>query len=498
MKKQKKTAKTVSIEKKTAGTKNKKVKESGGTSSDKPVVSEIKPVSLNIRTYQVGFGDCFLLSFSYSETLNLEDRQRHILIDFGSTGMPPGTAPDQMMQVALDIENKTGGKLHVVVATHRHKDHISGFTTKSGEGTGDIIARMKPEVVIQPWTEDPNINDSTVNLQNARGENSKPAAQANTLHTVSLHAMNTISEALLTEITLLSDEKRFKQPLGGGVVNQIKFLADDNKLPNKSAVENLQKMGKKNLFVNHGTNLDLSELLPGIGIGILGPPTLEQHAEIKKERATDKDEFWMLRLASAQKFWQQQAATGRMLEKFVVGKDNLFPDAAVIARVVPSQDRWFIRQLRAMRGQQMLGLVRILDKAMNNTSVILLFDVGGKKLLFPGDAQIENWEYALSIKDNLEKLKAVDVYKVGHHGSRNATPKTLWNNFEHKSENSAAHSRLQTVVSTMEGKHGSRANRSEVPRQTLVDALRSQSDYHTTQTAAGDRKLFEDIVISFS
>jgi hypothetical protein len=32
---------------------------------------------------------------------------------------------------------------------------------------------------------------------------------------------------------------------------------------------------------------------------------------------------------------------------------------------------------------------------MNNTSVILFFEVGSKKLLFPGDAQIENWSYAL-------------------------------------------------------------------------------------------------------
>ena len=37
------------------------------------------------------------------------------------------------------------------------------------------------------------------------------------------------------------------------------------------------------------------------------------------------------------------------------------------------------------------SIVRILDDALNNTSVILLFEVGGKRLLFPGDAQIENW-----------------------------------------------------------------------------------------------------------
>jgi beta-lactamase superfamily II metal-dependent hydrolase len=39
--------------------------------------------------------------------------------------------------------------------------------------------------------------------------------------------------------------------------------------------------------------------------------------------------------------------------------------------------------------------VTMLDKVMNNTSVILVFEVGNKKLLFPGDAQLENWLFAL-------------------------------------------------------------------------------------------------------
>ena len=61
------------------------------------------------------------------------------------------------------------------------------------------------------------------------------------------------------------------------------------------------------------------------------------------------------------------------------------------------------------------------DDALNSTSLILLFTVGDTKLLFPGDAQIENWQYALKLSDRSEqivkKLETVDVYKVGHHGS---------------------------------------------------------------------------------
>src|SRR4051812_10955024 len=80
------------------------------------------PKSVSIRTYNVGFGDCFLLSFKYAG-----NAERHVLIDFGSTGFPPGVPKTRMMDVAEDIEARTGGTLHAVVATHRHKDHISGF-----------------------------------------------------------------------------------------------------------------------------------------------------------------------------------------------------------------------------------------------------------------------------------------------------------------------------------------------------------------------------------
>ena len=59
------------------------------------------------------------------------------------------------------------------------------------------------------------------------------------------------------------------------------------------------------------------------------------------------------------------------------------------------QTRWFTKRLDTIRGDELLEIVRALDQAMNNTSLILLFEVGAKKLLFAGDAQIENWLYAL-------------------------------------------------------------------------------------------------------
>jgi len=129
---------------------------------------------------------------------------------------------------------------------------------------------------------------------------------------------------------------------------------------------------------------------------------------------------------------------------------------------------------------------------MNNTSLILLFEVFGKKLLFPGDAQIENWSYALVDAPNADDTKAlladVDLYKVGHHGSLNATPKKLlWQAFTKR----GSRKQLTTMLSTMPGKHGKTVSKTEVPRRTLLDALTSESELHNTNKLSAAAKTFE-------
>ena len=51
------------------------------------------PHRITVRMYQVGFGDCFLLSFAYHAPLPDGRRARHVLIDFGSTRWPKDYAP---------------------------------------------------------------------------------------------------------------------------------------------------------------------------------------------------------------------------------------------------------------------------------------------------------------------------------------------------------------------------------------------------------------------
>lgn len=424
------------------------------------------PKSLKIRTYHVGFGDCFLLSFAYAK-----GPERHVLIDYGSTGLPPKTPKTRMMDIAEDIKKRTGGKLHAVVATHRHKDHISGFETrKNGKGTGDVIRALKPDLVVQPWTEDPDLDP------NATG----PAAAAGGhKHVANLSSMQSV--AALTMLQTRST-RYFNKELR----DQFYFLGESN-INNPGAVKNLMSMGKKSEYVFAGKKTSLETVLPGVQVDVLGPPTVKQTATIKKQRARDPNEFWQLQARAMNAAGETQAGGKVLFPKHVRTRGPKFPVEA----------RWLIYHTRTIRGDNLLQIVRMLDKAMNNTSVILLLRVGKVSLLFPGDAQIENWQFALDNKDNRKLLAGVDVYKVGHHGSLNATPKTLWAGFKKKSKDTGDKSRLRTLMSTMEHKHGSEESHTEVPRTTLVSALKTQSDLFSTQQLTGG-SFFHETLVTFS
>src|SRR3954469_15662277 len=121
------------------------------------------PTALTLRTYQVGFGDCYLLTFRYPD-----GNDKHVLIDFGSNAQPKTAPKDLMLAIANDIATECNGKLHAVVLTHRHKDHIQGFTTSKGHGTGDIIAGLKPDLIVQPWTEDPEAKRNATAATNSQ------------------------------------------------------------------------------------------------------------------------------------------------------------------------------------------------------------------------------------------------------------------------------------------------------------------------------------------
>jgi hypothetical protein len=103
-----------------------------------------------------------------------------------------------------------------------------------------------------------------------------------------------------------------------------------------------------------------------------------------------------------------------------------------------------------------------LDWSVNNTSLMLMFELGKHFLLFPGDAQWGNWSQVLD-SDWRELLEKTTFYKVGHHGSHNATPvsfveKVLGKNF-------------WAMACT-----GKTSTFPEIPLNTLLTKLREKSD----------------------
>jgi hypothetical protein len=432
-----------------------------------------QPRRVTLFAYQVGFGDCFLLRFEYAKF------RRHVLIDFGSFPKPDWGVKGYMRTIAEKIAEDCEGKLDAVVATHRHADHINGFAT-SGDGSGDVIAACDPDLVVQPWTEDPDAHPEatspTASLLNAQSR--KPFAPDVALRNgrafvATLQEMETVAGAVVRQ------SRAFAEAGHTALAQELAFLGGDN-ISNRSAVENLIKMGRRPgaaaRYVFFGADSGLENVLPGVKVRVLGPPTLEQTDSILKQATSNPQEFWQL---------QARAAKWRLRDSASLREGS----AAVPGHSAPPHTRWLIQRLRSLHGREMLEIVRSLDKALNNTSVILLFQVGSKKLLFPGDAQIENWQYALSQPGVKKLLSTVDLYKVGHHGSRNATPRTLWDGFSRRSGDETP-DRLRTVMSSEEGHHGSVANKSEVPRQTLVEALHDHSSFTTTQdlrTEPGER-----------
>jgi hypothetical protein len=435
------------------------------------MAKKTKPTGLTLHAYQVGFGDCFLLSWHYASGVD-----RNILIDFGSTGLPAKVPKNQMLLIAQDIATTCSNKLDAVVLTHRHRDHMSGFETRAnGKGPGDIIRGLKPEIVVQPWTEDPKAKRDATQPTEAPADN---FSLIRSLRAQRVAVQNVLAEAqvLMAARSIDRDKLALQSVVAEGMEGIL----------NRSAVENLQTMAPANRhrYVFHGSASGLGALLPGVTVTVLGPPTLKQTETIRKQTATQATEFWMIQALDAA-FWQMQARNAKYVGGGGARRSRAaepLPHGNVLRGPLPFYARWFVPRVRAVRANELLGIVRVLDTAMNNTSVILLFEVGSAKLLFPGDAQFENWNFTLTKPELMTRLAGVTMYKVGHHGSRNATPKSLWNKFTTKSATASA-TRLKTVMSTMAGKFpGGPGKTTEVPRQSLVTALKENSDFFTTQT----------------
>jgi hypothetical protein len=403
--------------------------------------------------YQVGFGDCFVVSFTYPRPLDDGRSERHMLVDFGSTHRPKASRGGRrsiVAQAADQIREDTGGALDVVVLTHRHRDHLSGF---ADEDAAAVIRSLNPKLVTRPWTEHPDLpRDAEAPLGGEAADDRLGFAQ----HLAAGHRL----AARVEELT------RHARP--GSVQGDLAQLALDQ-VPNREAIEFLDELARDtdDEYLSEGMVSKIANHIPGIDVRVLGPPTIEQHAEITKARANDPDEFWLMQLGEVGRIKQVSLDTSKRRRP---------------VPVPPGPVAWVVDKLARQQVGVLNRIVRTVDDALNNTSLILMIDAGDRRLLLPGDAQIENWTWALHASDRAASyrrlLAGVDLYKVGHHGSRNATPKSLFRLWERQARDEHP---MVALLSTLPDVHG-KSDATAVPRESLVSALELRMDLVRTDT----------------
>jgi hypothetical protein len=360
--------------------------------------------------YRVGFGDCFLL------TLPTAAGNRQVVIDCGVHSRGDiGTLADAFG----NLEHESQGKVALIVASHMHQDHIAGF-----DRFRPRFSALRPDEVWLPWTEDPQdqLASTLRTRQLAIGEQlaqhfaAAPAAPAAARDAVT----NLVGNA--NAIDALKS--------GFGVGAQVRYLKAGDTLSNPAHID-------------------------GLSVQVLGPPHDQAFLSLMDPPAGQR----FLRLG----------ADGPEAANVVI------PFAQKWRRDVDAQDVMEIRLSDAQRkevrdnvaGMSVDALAFALDQVMNNTSLVLCFTIGGRSLLFAGDAQYGNWRWWLDNEDSKAILARIAFLKVAHHGSVNATPRDA---VERLGDQVAA------MISTQNVPWDS------IPRLPLVEQLESATHNHLVRS----------------
>ena len=375
----------------------------------------LQPNQLRIRMYRVGFGDCFLMS------LPVGQEHRHVLIDCGVHFKGDiKTLP----KIIENIRAETQDHLDLIVVTHAHQDHISGFGTHAPEW-----AHVTVEEIWMPWTESPT------------------DPQAVALRTKQLTLARQLREHLAVTKTLTVATDSI---LENFVSFNLASNADSMRVA-RGGFRGAQKVA----YWQAGARIRDVAGAPGLNVQVLSPSRDES---VLSKMDPPAGQRWLRA--------EGGAAPEDRMEPF---REAVETRAALRKRrprpcVLDAKEERDLQN--AVTANDALALT--LDDVLNNTSLVLLFRYRGIALLFPGDAQWGNWSTWLEQQGADALLNEVVFFKVGHHGSHNSTPKTIMPKLTHPE--------LAAMIST----HGQPFP--SIPKQVMVDALTTQSHRRTVRS----------------
>jgi beta-lactamase superfamily II metal-dependent hydrolase len=429
---------------------------------------------VRVRMYRVGFGDFFLVSF-----LPGAGDPVHIVIDCGVFKGTKQTGDIGSIEAAVaDMVQTTGGKLALLLVTHRHADHIAGFAR--------CEAAFKTLTVQAVW------------MSIWESEYSPAALKFQAELTRTAVALESHFAALGARASKEQDTARKYMENATG---------EGGKGANAKAL-NLLKHGFEGVvpeYYQAGATAKVPPALAALGVSaqILGPPPVADVALMKlmdlqkgvgQYLANPELEGSDARPPFGSK-WQVEPFHGEYRgDKDFYGpisfrewsgeRNDLNPPSVLQAHKARTEMQ---AALELAQPAAALVAAKQLNSFLNNQSLVVLFTFKGKKLLFVGDAQAGNWEHWLFDTDTPDKkasgtmsadaqeiLTSVDFYKVGHHGSGNATPKAVVEMMGKRGQKFAAMCSTQKDVYGTEDPDDS-SKGTEVPRVPLIDALAAES-----------------------
>lgn len=305
---------------------------------------------LRIRMYRVGFGDFFLL------TVPTPAGSRYILIDCGVHAGNIGS----MGSCVQNLIAMTGGKLALVIITHYHADHLSGFATFA-----EAFAQFEVEAVWITNRLDPN-DDQAMKLKSQ-------------ISALALHLK------MQLQLSARDDEDAVQ----AGIRVENALGADSR--GNDKAMQ-LITSGFANsppiYYYEAGQTPTLPASLQGeLTARILGPAPKRVASDFSA--SDNRTEQY---LAAVDRYGLPDGSCFEPFGRNSRGASSDYPPGTFRPWTSAAEME---AALQALQPDVLAAAAESIDGTLNNQSLVVLFTWRSKRLLFVGDAQWGNWAYWL-------------------------------------------------------------------------------------------------------